>query len=410
MSHPLYWVALQVALGIPSRKVTLLTDFFGDAEGVFAATEEELKRCPTLTKREITDILKRPYAQARAIWDECAASGIQILTPEDSAFPDGLRNIPDMPCVLYVKGCLPRFDLVPAISVVGTRKPTVYGKMVCHRMASVLATAGVTVVSGGALGIDSCSHLAAIEAKGKTVAVLGCGINSGYLRANGVLREQISRNGALVSEYPPSSPASRYTFPARNRLIAALSLGTVIIEAGEKSGSLITADMALEQGKDVFVVPGSVMSPDFHGSNRLISEGATAVFSGLDVLEAYKKDYFDRLQMNKAIALHKEHIKEQVVQVVPIAEPTEPQKPKEPTSTVKKQKKLPRPMGKDLSADAGLVYNTLLNAERMGLADLLACTQLDAPRVMRELTKLELDGCVTKDPDGCYHIVNSIEE
>jgi len=409
MSHPLYWVALQLALGIPSRKLTVLTDFFGDAEGVFEADEAELKRCPTLTKREIADILKRPFVQARKIWDECQASGIRILTPEDGLYPDSLRNIPDMPCVLYVKGDLPRFDRAPAISVVGTRKPTVYGKMVCRRIASVLAAAGVTVISGGALGIDSCSHVAAIEAKGKTVAVLGCGINSSYLRSNGALRDLISQNGALLSEYPPRTPASRYTFPTRNRLIAALSLGTVIIEAGEKSGSLITADQALEQGKDVFVVPGSVMSPAFHGSNRLIADGATAVFSGLDILEAYKHDYFGSLQMNKAIALHKEHLKEQVVYVEPMT--TLAEKPaKTVKSAPKKEKNTPRPIGKDLSETAGLVYNTLLDADRLGLADLLARTGIDAPRMMRELTKLELDGCVTKDPDGCYHIVNSIEE
>ena len=406
MNHPVYWIALQTALGVHSKKLSVLMDFFEDAEGVFEATPEELKRCPTLTEKELAGLLSRPFDAAKAMWEECVATGITPIGPDHPRYPQGLRNIPDMPCVLYVKGDLPRFDRRLSISVIGTRKPTTYGKLVCERIASVLATAGVTVVSGGALGLDSVAHRAAMDAGGTTVAVLGCGINYDYLRENKTLRDAICQHGALVSEYPPRSPATRYTFPARNRLIAALSQGTVVVEAGEKSGTLITADYALEQGKDVFALPGSVMSPSFKGSNRLISQGATAVFSGLDVLGRYRHEYFNDLNLDKATELHKKQIGEMLT-IEEAPPPTEEMlaalgvsvslKPSEPKNLVK-------PTPKGLSEPATLVYNTLLGEDGLPLHLLVERTQLETPALLRELTKLEMNGYITKDPAGNYHI------
>ncbi len=400
MSHPAYWIALQAALGYHSKKVAGLMDFFGDAEGVFEATEREIQICPVLNDKEKAAILARPFQTSKAIWEECVKSDITPIGPDHPHYPDGLRNIPDMPCVLYVKGHLPRFDQMPAISVIGTRKPSVYGKLVCERVASVLAVAGVTVVSGGALGLDSVAHQAALDVDGTTVAVLGCGINYNYLKQNQPLRDDICKKGAIVSEYAPKAPATRYTFPARNRLIAALSLGTVVIEAGEKSGTLITADHALEQGKDVFALPGNIMSPTFKGSNRLISQGANPIFSGLDVLKKYEHEYFNRLNMNKAIALHKEHLKDMILV-------EQAQLPKQTALPKEKPKKLAQPAPKGLSETAALVYNILSGADSgLSLDQLLEQTDLPAPVLLRELTKLELDGCIEKDPAGNYMIEN----
>ena len=405
MSHPAYWIALQAALGYHSKKVRVLMDFFGDAEGVFEATEQELKACPTLTEKEVARILERPFQTSKKIWEECQAADITPIGPDSNLYPDGLKNLPDMPCVLYVKGKLPKWDQLPAVSVVGTRKPTTYGKIVCKRLASVLAVAGVTVVSGGALGLDSVAHRAALDVGGVTVAVLGCGMEAGYLKENQSLREEICKNGALISEYPPKAPATRYTFPARNRIIAALSLGTVVIEAGEKSGSLITADHALEQGKDVFAVPGSIMSPGFYGSNRLISQGAVAVFGGLDILEKYQHQYFNRLNMNKAVALHKEHLKEMLVIEDPKGD-LAPPKAEKPHSQPPKPKKVLQPAPKGLSDRGALVYNTLLGADRLSLHELVERTQLETALLLRVLTRLEVQGLITKDPAGNYQPEN----
>lgn len=410
MSHPLYWIALQIALGIPSRKLKVLMDFFGSAEEVFEASPHELKCCPTLTEKERNAILAKPYREARTIWDACEAAGIFVLTPEDPHYPEGLWNIPDMPCVLYGKGSLLNLGRVPAVSIVGTRKPTTYGDIVCRRFSSVLATAGVTVISGGALGLDTAAHEAALAVDGQTIAVLGCGIESNYLRANRQLREEIARHGTLLSEYPPKAPATRYTFPARNRLIAALSLGTVVIEAGEKSGSLITADHALEQGKDVFAVPGSIMSPNYTGCNRLIAEGATPVFSGLDVLAFYRKEFFGILRMDLAEELHRSHMKEMLVMIEPLAEPKKKEGPSSAPKTVSLTKNIPPAAGKDLSDTARLVYNTILDANGILPAELVERTGMDAPKILRELTKLEMDDRIEKDPTGKYTIVISIEE
>lgn len=410
MSHPLYWIALQLALGIPSRKLKALLDFFGTAEAVFNAPDAKLRLCPVLTERERRRILEKPYQAARKIWDACVACGIFVLTPEHPGYPESLWNIPDMPCVLYGKGCLPPLNRIPAISIVGTRKPTVYGEIVCRRMASVLAAAGMTVISGGALGLDAVAHKAAMETGGQTVAVLGSGIESSYLRAHRPLREEIARHGALLSEYPPHAPATRYTFPARNRLIAALSLGTVVVEAGEKSGSLITADYALEQGKDVFALPGSIMSPNYKGSNRLISDGAIPVFSGLDVLDYYKNEYCGVLQMNRAEQLHRSHLEEMVVIQEPCDPRTQEKPPCQPKKTPVAVKKQPPRDTKDLPEGVRLVYNTILDTEGVALEDLVERMGKTPAEILRALTKLEMRGWIEKDPTGCYKIVNSMEE
>lgn len=415
--HPIYWVALQQALGIPSRKVHSLMEVFGSPEAVFQATNEQLLAVPGLTRREGAKILAKPYARAKEIWNQCKADGIGILTPDDDAFPDRLRNIPDMPCVLYYKGTLPAVDQLPVISIVGTRKPSRYGEIVAGRMASVVAVAGMTVVSGGAVGIDSVAHKAALSVGGTTIAVLGCGISYPYLMEQQPMRDEIAKQGAVISEYPPKSPATRYTFPARNRLIAALSLGTVVVEAGDRGGSLITADFALEQGKDVFALPGNVMSPNYKGSNRLISDGATAVFSGLDILNYYAYEYATHLNMDAAHRLHTHHLAEIVV--VDQGEPEEQPAQKKtksrekPVKSAQKQtvtKKIHREAGKCLSEPARRVYNMILDADSITLSDIIDGVDLPSHQVLRELTNLELEGLIEKDPAGHYTTVPIVEE
>ncbi len=413
MSHPLYWVALQAALGIPCRKLSGLLAVFGNPEAVFEATKEQLISCGLLKPNQIQAILDKPYARAKEIYYDCKAGGIDIYTPEHPLYPNRLRNMVDMPCVLYGKGTLPKIDGKPVISIVGSRKPTKYGKIVAGRIASVLGVAGAVVVSGGALGIDSVAHEGAMEVGGTTVAVLGCGISAPYLSSNRKLREDIVTHGCLLSEYPPKEPATRFTFPIRNRLIAALSVGTVVVEAGAKSGSLITADCALEQGKDVFVVPGSVLSPGFEGSHTLISNGATAVFGGLDVLKTYERQFYGDLNMEAAGELHAKHLQERLVvengQLPAYCAPAQQKKEENREEKREKKsnsslshKKIKPDAGKDLSEPALRVYNIISDAKTILLADIIAGAGLPPHQVLRELTALEVEGLVEKGPAGQY--------
>lgn len=410
MSHPLYWVALQVALGIPCRNLSAIINHFGSAQQVFEATLSQLEESGVFTPGQMQRILEKPYAKAKEIYHDCQADGIDIYSPEHPLYPNSLRNMPDMPCVLYGKGTLPLLDGKPVVSIVGSRKPTLYGKIVADRMASVLAIAGGIVVSGGALGIDSVAHQGALSVGGTTIGVLGCGISARYLDANRALRKQIVQTGCLLSEYPPKEPATRFSFPLRNRIIAALSLGTVVIEAGAKSGSLITADCALEQGKDVFALPGSVMSPDFEGSNQLVSQGAIPVFSGMDVLAHYERDYYHDLNMNCARSLHAKHLQQQLVvekrefptYVTQNQEETAEELPQSDENSSVSHKNLHPTAGKDLSEQALRVYNIILDAKTTVLAEIIEGSNLPPHVVLRELTTLELEGLVTKGPAGQY--------
>ena len=219
-------------------------------------------------------------------WEKLEKENIKLITLGDSDYPDLLREIPNPPYILYKKGEI-NFNSSPMISIVGSRKYTAYGSQIAMSLAKDLASAGITVVSGMALGIDTFSHRGALDNHGKTIAVLGNSLddNNIYPRNNFNLSREIIASGALVSEYPIETSAGPLTFPARNRIIAGLTIGTIVIEAGAKSGSLITADMALEYNREVFSVPGSIFSPLSFGTNNLIKNGARVVTGIKDVLE-----------------------------------------------------------------------------------------------------------------------------
>jgi len=216
--------------------------------------------------------------------ERLALAGIKVLTWDSEEYPINLRNIHDPPPVLYIKGeLLPEDDW--AVAVVGTRRASVYGKEAARRLSTDLAQNGVTVVSGLAAGIDAIAHQAALDAGGRTLAVLGSSVDIIYPEQNLRLAQQVQEQGALISEYPLGTPPERSNFPPRNRIISGLSLGTVVVEAGARSGALITADFGLEQGREVFAVPGSIFQRSCEGTNRLIQDGAKPVLSVNDILE-----------------------------------------------------------------------------------------------------------------------------
>lgn len=303
MDNKIYYVWTQKVLGVASRKARNVLDYFGSAEEFAKANERELKLSGFFSEKELERIRKTPIKAAGDIIDNCNKTGQQIITCDDEKYPVRLARLIDAPLVIYISGTFPNIDDEVAIAVVGTRSATPYGHKTAFRLSYRLAECGALVVSGGALGIDSEAHRGALQAGGKTVAVLGCGIDYPYLSANAELRRMISEHGALVSEYPPGTPPSKMSFPIRNRLISGLTLGTVVVEASVKSGSLITADHALNQGKDVFAVPGNIMSSAYAGSNRLLRDGAKPVFSAADILSEYTYQYPHKINMDTAYTI-----------------------------------------------------------------------------------------------------------
>lgn len=295
MNDTVYWIWLSEALGQGERTLELISYYNWNAEEIYKASVRDIFALGIYTLQKVKKFKAYPLENAVKSYNEAISTGIKVITPKSEFFPEQLKRIDNAPLVLYLRGDEAVLKNELSISVVGAREASDYGCAVAKALASALATKGFTIVSGGARGIDSEAHFGALEEGGKTVCVMGCGLNVNYLAEMNPMREKIAENGAVISEYPPKSPASRTTFPVRNRIISALTLGTIVVEAGERSGSLITARLALEQGKDVFAVPGDLVHSSFLGTNRLIRDGAIPVFSPNDILEEYYSEYYDKI-------------------------------------------------------------------------------------------------------------------
>ena len=278
------WVALKSVEGVGNVAFRNLLAAFGSPERVFEATLAQLEQTAGLNHKTACNIKDfRGLQRARAEIDRAAREGVSIVTVKDPAYPERLRRIYDYPPLLYIKGTLTPEDI--PVAVVGSRNASPYGRFVTERLCRELALRGVTVVSGLARGIDTCAHRGALAGRGRTIAVMGCGIDVIYPLDNRKLHGEIVSNGAVVTEFPFGTEPDRPHFPARNRIISGMSLGVLIVEAGEKSGSLITARCALEQGREVFAVPGSIDLPGSRGTNSLLRQGAKLVERVEDILE-----------------------------------------------------------------------------------------------------------------------------
>ena len=284
----LYYIWLTQGIGYCTTKVKYIYSLYPDIELLYKGGEQELRFCGIFTEKEIAKLMKTKLADAENILRRCEELKIKAYDISMYEYPQRLREISDAPAVIYVSGELPDFESFDSVSIVGTRRATVYGIRTALSLGANLSKIGFVVVSGGALGIDCAAHRGVLQEKGKAVCVLGCGIDYDYLLENKELRNAISITGALVSEYPPGSPAVSHNFPQRNRIISALSNGVIVVEAPKKSGSMITVDFALKQGKDVFAVMGNVDSPYSAGSNQLVKEGAVPITCWQDVCEFYR--------------------------------------------------------------------------------------------------------------------------
>jgi len=285
MDPKAYWVGFNLVRGIGAVRLRALLDYFGDLQIAWGAPADALREAG-LPARSLETLLKvRNQVDLELIWARVQSSGIQVLTWDDLEYPPLLKEIDQPPPVLYMRGHFST-EMRWAVAIVGTRRVTAYGRQAAEELAAFLASNGITVVSGLARGIDAIAHQASLRAGGSTLAVLGCGVDRVYPPEHSRLAAQITEQGALISDYAPGTPPDAANFPPRNRIISGLSLATIIIEAGETSGALITATFAAEQGRDVYALPGSIYAPQSKGTNRLISQGARPLLRVEDVLDS----------------------------------------------------------------------------------------------------------------------------
>lgn len=375
-----------------------LLDRFGSAKGIWFADRHELELLPGLLPEERRALENRDSAEIERIVRRCREGGIRILTYQDAAYPERLRNIPDPPYVLYVLGTLPPIDTEPLIAVVGTRRSSAYGERMARRIAGEIALCGGTVVTGLAAGIDSCAADAALSAGGQVLGVLGVAINRVYPSYNGPLYERVKAQGALISEYAPDAEGSKEWFPRRNRIMAALSLAVVVPEAPDRSGALITAHRALDYGKDVFAVPANADSPKGRGSNRLLREGAAFAECGWDVMQEYESLFPERITHAAA---------------PPESGPTQETEPPEETREndtksffrfrVPQRREKTGPPSDVLESqletltEPQLKIVSVMDRPEMHVDDIIDLTQLPASAVLSELTILQIKGFVRQE-------------
>ncbi len=301
MDERAYWVAFNHIRGIGSARFQRMLKAFGSLSSAWEAPRSGLAAAGLDERATEAILTARPRLDPESLLERCTQRGIRVRIWEDADYPARLKELPAPPPVLYLKGELREADDLSA-AVVGTRKTTAYGREVARLFASALATAGITVVSGMARGIDAEAHNAALERHGRTVAVFGCGVDVVYPPEHARLAQRIAESGALLSDYPPGTPPDAANFPPRNRIIAGLSVATLVIEAGEESGALLTASYAADYGREVFAVPGSVLSESSRGCNRLIASGAHPAVSPEEFLSALDADRIGpSIQMRMAI-------------------------------------------------------------------------------------------------------------
>lgn len=398
----IHWLWLSTRPSLNERQKKLVLDAFGDAEDVFYGEESAYARVEGLTKENISSLLDKNLTEAEKIQRQCVDKQIKICTYQDNSYPSRLRHIIDPPLVLYYTGNLPDMESVPVIATVGTRRASLYGLNVAQRMGYQIASCGARIVSGIAEGIDAAAMQGALLAGCPVIGVLGSGVDIVYPKINKHLFADTVRNGCLISEYPPGTPPYRWNFPRRNRIISGLSNGIVVIEAPQISGSLITARQALEQGRDVFCVPGNVDVSSFAGSNALLREGATPVRDGWDVVEEYLPLYPDKLHPMGV---------EDLPSSAEITEAKVAQKPRVPRKSRRSDKKSGKitvdkgqtqPYSDIQDILRGLTETQRVIVEQLTteqlVDDVIAKSGQSAAKITAELTVLEIKGIIKRLP------------
>ena len=406
MAELKYWIWLSNIRGVARADELKLLEHFGSPEGIYFARERELG---SVLERGYEPLLNKDLSEAKGIMSFCGENGYTVMTLADASYPARLKNIFDPPLVLYIRGRLPNLDEEVAVAVVGTRSCTPYGVVTAEKIGYEMARSGAVVVTGLARGIDSAAARGALRAGGRVVGVLGNGIDIVYPKSNAGLFDDVAATGAIITEFAPGTPPEGRNFPIRNRILSGISLGVTLIEAPERSGALITASLALEQGRDVFVVPGNIDADSCRGSNGLLREGASPVFSGWDIVGSYEAMYPDKVtapEGGKLKGLEEDAkdklLKGELSETGKKKKRSAEERPKRP-STKKVIDNGDGPGYIDIIVDP----DTLTLDERAVLAAMEGKTHIDditvksglpAQAVMSALTMLEITGLVTQEP------------
>lgn len=384
MNRALFWVWLSLGLSPGSRSGKRILERFETPEDFFHAPDDQWCSC-RLSAGEFAALRSRDLEQAKKILMVCQEKGIYLITPGGQAYPSRLWEISNPPMLLYCQGRLPDLEEALCLAAVGTRKATADGVKSAFELCYQLVGAGVMIVSGGALGADQAALEGALQAKGKTIAVLGGGVDVDYPPNFAGLRKRILVNGgAVLSEYPPGTKPYRGNFPVRNRIISGLSQGVLVIEAPKHSGALITAQLALEQNRDVFALPGSVRSEASFGTNQLIKDGAKPVTCPEDILEeyayTYADSYSDSVTESDAVSISEDSSVKQALQP--------------PMNERKKLPKAPPAIREEEFSDSAVKLYQAMSWEPEHLDALAGKAGLSAAQALQAVTELEISGII----------------
>lgn len=398
MNNLRYWIWFTQSIGYCTTKAKQLTFLYDSIEEFYLGGESEWRLSGLFNNKEIKKMSETPLEVSDEIISKCYKYCYDIVCIDSPGYPRCLFDIDDPPAVLYISGALPDIDDRMSIAVIGTRKASMYGIKSSYNMAYQLSKAGVTIVSGGALGVDCSSHLGTLAADGVTICVLGCGINYDYLRENAKMRSDITFKGAVISEYPPDTEPKSYHFPQRNRIISALSDGILVIEAGSRSGSLITVNSALEQdaSKKIFALAGPVDS-HFDGSNKLIkNKVATMVTDYKDIIDAFENVYVTT-ELDVCA-----QPSDDVIDVIPVKG-----KPPENINGLKTYDLSEVPLHKenlDLNEEEKSVYYAI-NYEPVHIDKISEITNLPVFKILPIITTLELRGLIKCVQGRSYRLI-----
>lgn len=382
-----YWLWLTELAGLTNQTRLALLRHFPSPEDVYYADPEEVLLTEGITRRQAEFLKNKDLSAADRILEECQRLNIRILTLQDAAYPGRLKNIYDPPCLLYVQGRLPVFDEEVAVAVVGTRDCTPYGIMCAEKLGYGLTRGGAVVVTGLARGIDSAATRGALRAGGVTVAVVGNGLDVQYPPESRYLYEDVAAAGAILSEYPPGTEPFGRHFPVRNRILSGLSVATLVVEAPARSGALITAETALEQGRDVFAVPGPIDAPISVGCNRLIRDGGGLAAEAWDILREYEARFPDKLR--------REGARHQPAVLGYQARQKTEAKPVPPSVSLSHN-------DLSLTDDQIALLKAIPAEEPMLVDDLIELTDIPTRRVLSALTVLEIEHLVTQHSGKRY--------
>lgn len=411
-----YWLWLTNLPGVSLRDQTRLLRHFGTADAVYFAGGDLLSHVEGLSESARTALQEKRLDTAERLLSECYEKHIQIITLRDAAYPNRLRAIDQPPPVLYCRGRMLPFDTEPVIAVVGTRKATAYGLRSAKRLGYQIGRCGGTVVSGMAAGIDAMAIEGALSAGAPVAGVLGCGVDVVYPRENRALFRDVAQWGCLLSEFPPGAAPLPHHFPQRNRILSALSLGVLVVEAPQHSGALITANHALEQGRDVYAVPGGIDAPASAGTNQLIRDGAALVTSGWEVVRDYAPQFPGKIGYRLGGDTLELTARQERTAALEIPAESTAQPNYEDVSTKKVFDKpknkpyieldaiLPRVQGDARTLVLQLAEKPLV------LDELIARSQLPAARVLANVTLLEVQGIVRVSPDKRISLVGTDAE